>query len=223
MTTAEKFKKKLSVLLTYLVHHKTLDLPLEDLHASSGDHRADIRHNNLAKNVTDKPMVPLEASSCCVLYWETIIVIWTEEKHKTESIREDGVGVQINTWSEEIILKTPSKHFKPWSANSQTWLATLCSTSYIPAGALSKEKKHFWCKLTIRVFSRLNAHIRLSFVHTTLPLSALLFHCCLGPVLGVDIGQVGWWVVVSLQGVIVLNLTRIKSSLEVVYKEYRFK
>lgn len=47
-------------------------------------------------------------------------------------------------------------------------------------------------KLTIGVFSRLNAHVRLSFVHTTLPLSALLLHCRLSPILGVDVGQVGW-------------------------------
>lgn len=61
-------------------------------------------------------------------------------------------------------------------------------------------------KLTVGVFGRLDAHVRLSFVHATLPLSALLLHRSLGAVLGVDVGQVGWRVVVRLQRVVVLDL-----------------
>ena len=51
---------------------------------------------------------------------------------------------------------------------------------------------HSSLKLTIRVFSGLNAHVWLSFVHTTLPLSALLLHGGLSSILSVDVGQIGW-------------------------------
>lgn len=66
--------------------------------------------------------------------------------------------------------------------------------------------KHPNPRLAIRVFSRLDAHVRLSFVHTTLPLPALLLHRSLGTVLGINVRQVGWRVVVRLQRVIILNL-----------------
>lgn len=62
------FSVSMYVLLTYLVHHKRLDLPLKDLHAGCGDHRADIRHHNLTEDVTDEPVVPLEASGCRVFH-----------------------------------------------------------------------------------------------------------------------------------------------------------
>lgn len=69
--------------------------------------------------------------------------------------------------------------------------------------------KHPYLKLTVRVFCGLNAHVRFSFVHATLPLSALLLHGCLGPVLSVDVGQVGRGVVVRLQRIVILNLWRV--------------
>lgn len=52
----------------YLVHHERLDLSLKDLHTSSRNHRADVRNNKLAEYVADEPVIPLEASSGCVLY-----------------------------------------------------------------------------------------------------------------------------------------------------------
>lgn len=61
-------------------------------------------------------------------------------------------------------------------------------------------------KLAVGVLGRLNAHVRLSFVHATLPLPALLLHRRLSAVLGVHVGQVGGGVVVRLQGVVVLDL-----------------
>jgi len=66
--------------------------------------------------------------------------------------------------------------------------------------------KHPELQLTIRVFSGLDAHVRLSFVHASLPLSALLLHGGLSPVLSVDVRQVGRRAVVGLQRVVVLNL-----------------
>lgn len=71
----------------YLVHHERLDLPLEDLHAGCGDHRADVRHYDLTEDVADEPVVPLEASGCRVLHGKTVVVVWTEEikfiQHRT--------------------------------------------------------------------------------------------------------------------------------------------
>lgn len=77
------------VLLTYLVHHERLDLPLEDLHAGRGDHRAHVGHHDLAEDVADEPVVPLEASSCCVLHRETVVVVWVEGGQKV--VRQPGV------------------------------------------------------------------------------------------------------------------------------------
>lgn len=59
---------------------------------------------------------------------------------------------------------------------------------------------------TIGVFSWLDAHVRLPLVQATLPLSVLLLHRSFGPVLGVDVGQVGRGIVVGLQRVVVFDL-----------------
>lgn len=60
------------------MHHERLNLPLEDLHACRGDYGTDIGNHDLAEDVADEPVVPLEASGCRVLHREAIVVIWTE-------------------------------------------------------------------------------------------------------------------------------------------------
>lgn len=57
------------------MHHEGLDLTFEDLHASGGNHRANIRHHNLAQDVADEPVVPLETSCRCMLHGETVVIV----------------------------------------------------------------------------------------------------------------------------------------------------
>lgn len=71
-----------STSFTYLVHHEGLDLALEDLHACSGDDRAHIWHHNLTEDVTDEPVVPLEASGGRVLHGKPIVIVYGKETHK---------------------------------------------------------------------------------------------------------------------------------------------
>lgn len=66
-------------LQTHLVHHQRLDLPLEHLHAGRGDHRAHVGHHDLAEDVADEPVVPLEAGGCRVLDGKTVVVVWAED------------------------------------------------------------------------------------------------------------------------------------------------
>lgn len=68
--------------LTHLVHHQRLDLPLQDLHAGGGDHRANVGHHNLAEDVADEPVVPLEAGRRRVLHGKAVVVVWAEEAGK---------------------------------------------------------------------------------------------------------------------------------------------
>lgn len=72
-----------SCCLTNLVHHQRLDLPLKDLHTGCGDHWPNIRHHNLTEDVADEPVVPLKASSCCMLHWKSIVIVWMQEIQKT--------------------------------------------------------------------------------------------------------------------------------------------
>lgn len=76
---------------THLVHHERLDLPLQDLHAGCGDHRADVGHHDLAEDVADEPVVPLEAGGRYVLHREAVVVVWTEGKtaHVTDLVQRE--------------------------------------------------------------------------------------------------------------------------------------
>lgn len=60
------------------MHHQRLDLPLQDLHAGGGDHRADVGHHDLAEDVANEPVVPLEARRCRVLHGKAVVVVWPE-------------------------------------------------------------------------------------------------------------------------------------------------
>lgn len=60
--------------------------------------------------------------------------------------------------------------------------------------------------LTIGVLGWLDGEVGLTLVEARLPLPALLLQGGLGAVLGVDVGQVRWGVVVGLHALIVLNL-----------------
>ena len=57
------------------MHHEGLDLALQHLHASGGDHGADVRHHVLAQDVADQPVVPLESRRGGVLQGEAIVII----------------------------------------------------------------------------------------------------------------------------------------------------
>lgn len=60
--------------------------------------------------------------------------------------------------------------------------------------------------LTVWIFRRLNAHVRLALVQPGLPLAALLFQSRLSPAFCIDVGQVGWRVVIGLHALVILNL-----------------
>lgn len=72
---------------TYLVHHEGLDLAFEDLHASSGHHGANIRHHNLAQDVTDEPVVPLETSCRYMLHGEPVVIVYRDISYLKASNR----------------------------------------------------------------------------------------------------------------------------------------
>lgn len=89
------------------MHHEGLDLSLEDLHAGCGDNRADVGDYDLTENVADEAVVPLEASSCWVFYWKTIIIVWRERKpqiplrshhtsQKQQAITQSGIDTSAS-------------------------------------------------------------------------------------------------------------------------------
>lgn len=73
----------------YLVHHKGLDLTLEDLHASCRDDRANVWHDNFTEDVTDEAVVSLETGSSCVLHGEAVIVVWGGTEDEVDEIRKE--------------------------------------------------------------------------------------------------------------------------------------
>lgn len=94
-----------------------------------------------------------------------------------------------------------------WATLCGRWIVitalSLCSVTVLWT---LRDKAFELSGLTIWILCWLNAHVRLALVQSGLPLTALLFQSCFRPAFCIDIGQVGWRVVIGLQALIIFNL-----------------
>lgn len=191
----------------------TPELCLSDLSASGNkaQHSIQAGLNQASKPFLKHVLKPLQ---CC----EQTDLVWTIKHYFTLNLRRVGItfamgatlllgkqsAVRNKTWQWKSASKHQSRNEATWSAVADAYRWFSVSPRPVlpwecPTGSAHK-------LLTIGILSGLDAHVGLPLLHARLPLPALLLQRRLGAALGVDVGQVGRGVVVSLHGLVVLDL-----------------
>lgn len=77
LSGVELFLNQLQLVLQlHLVHGQRLNLPLQDVHALGGHHRADIRHDGIGKDLVDQTMIARKSCVRNVLERIAIVLIF---------------------------------------------------------------------------------------------------------------------------------------------------